>query len=197
MTSNDGDLWIFGYGSLMWRPGFPYEERHAATLAGLHRSLCVFSHVHRGTPDRPGLVMGLDRGGACRGVAFRVAENRRDDTLAYLREREQVTSVYVEAARRIRLDDGRSIHALVYIVNQRHPQYAGRLAADAILALVRQGIGRSGPNPDYVVATHRHLLQLGVCDPMLTWLYKRLEATPADTSRADPADLPSEGAARS
>src|SRR5262245_2338593 len=91
--SDNEVLWVFGYGSLMWRPGFPYLERHPARLIGLHRALCVYSYVHRGTPEKPGLVLGLDRGGACRGIAYRVAAAERDGTLSYLREREQVTSV--------------------------------------------------------------------------------------------------------
>src|SRR5438309_11601760 len=88
-----GDLWVFGYGSLMWRPGFEFIEQVPARLIGEHRALCVYSFVHRGTPEKPGLVLGLDRGGACRGVAFRVAEKHRATTVAYLRAREQVTSV--------------------------------------------------------------------------------------------------------
>ena len=100
-----GDLWVFGYGSLMWRPGFDVLERVPARLIGLHRALCVFSYVHRGTPEKPGLVLGLDRGGMCRGIAFRVAAAKRDSTIAYLRGREQVTSVYLETVRRIELED--------------------------------------------------------------------------------------------
>src|SRR2546421_11293351 len=89
-----GDLWVFGYGSLMWRPGFDFVEQVPARLIGEHRALCVYSFVHRGTPEKPGLVLGLDRGGACRGIAFRVAEQNREATIAHLRAREQVTSVY-------------------------------------------------------------------------------------------------------
>src|SRR5687768_13930981 len=98
------DLWVFGYGSLMWNPGFDYLERAEGLLIGAHRALCIYSWVHRGTPERPGLVLGLDRGGACRGIVFRVAAAKRDDTIAYLRAREQATSVYLEAYRPVWLE---------------------------------------------------------------------------------------------
>src|SRR3712207_8276797 len=119
------DLWVFGYGSLMWRPGFPHLERVHAHLYGYHRSLCVFSHVHRGTPEHPGLVLGLDRGGRCHGVAFRVDAAEAAETVRYLREREQVTAVYRERSLPVRLDDGRAVAALAYVVDRSHPQYAG------------------------------------------------------------------------
>ena len=161
------DLWVFGYGSLMWRPGFPVVERRHARLRGYHRALCVLSHVHRGTPERPGLVLGLDRGGSCRGVAFRVAAAEAPATLAYLREREQVTAVYVERVLGVSLDDGRRVSAVTYLVDRTHPQYAGRLPEPELLRLVRQGLGRSGANPDYVRNTHQHLVAMGVADPLL------------------------------
>jgi cation transport protein ChaC len=168
------DLWVFGYGSLIWRPGFPFAENQPARLHGYHRSLCVFSHVHRGTPERPGLVLGLDRGGICRGVAFRVAASDAVETVAYLRAREQATSVYVERYMPVRLADGRALKALVYVADRGHLQYAGRLPAEERFALVRDGRGGSGPNPDYVLQTHEHLRKMGVIDPVLADLAHRL-----------------------
>src|SRR3984957_1733561 len=124
-----GDLWVFGYGSLMWRPGFDALERVPARLIGLHRALCVYSFVHRGTPERPGLVFGLDRGGMCRGIAYRVAAAAREEAIADLRGREQVSSVYLETMRRIELEDAstRPVRALCYTAYRGHVQYAGRL----------------------------------------------------------------------
>ncbi|THD61978.1 MAG: gamma-glutamylcyclotransferase [Bradyrhizobium sp.] len=153
--ASPGDLWVFGYGSLMWRPGFEFIERVQALLIGEHRALCVYSFVHRGTPEKPGLVLGLDRGGACRGIAFRVAEKHRAATVAYLREREQVTSVYREVMRSVWLEnDARQrVSALTYVVDRGHVQYAGRLSPAEQLRHVRQGHGQSGVNRDYVLAT--------------------------------------------
>jgi glutathione-specific gamma-glutamylcyclotransferase len=171
-----GDLWVFGYGSLMWRPGFPFVAREMALIRGYHRALCVYSHVHRGTPERPGLVLGLDRGGSCRGIAFRVAAEHRDETIAYLRAREQVTSVYREVYLNAELGSG-SVTALSYAVDRRHAQYAGRLERDDIVRLVAQGQGVSGANPDYVRATQAHLTELGIADATLDWLAKALVPT--------------------
>ena len=190
MTGNRGDLWVFGYGSLIWRPGFAFEERTLATVGGYHRALCIYSHVHRGSPERPGLVLGLDRGGACRGVAFRVAAALREATIAYLREREQVTLVYREASLQATLDDGRRAKALAYIVEQDHPQYAGRLPLAELVRLVRQGIGVSGRNIDYVRSTHEHLAALGIEDHTLASVIRELDAEPppAQTAAAGPDD---------
>ena len=161
--SDAGDLWVFGYGSLMWRPGFEFVERVPARLIGLHRALCVYSFVHRGTPERPGLVLGLDRGGMCRGIAFRVAAAARDDTVAYLRGREQVTSVYLETVRRVELEEKarRQVRALCFIVDRSHVQYAGRLTIEQSVHHVRQGHGSSGANRDYVIETVQALEALG------------------------------------
>jgi cation transport protein ChaC len=174
LSGPEAGLWVFGYGSLMWRPGFPYLERRHAHLHGYHRALCVFSHVHRGTPERPGLVLGLDRGGRCHGVAFRVAAQEAAETVAYLRAREQVTGVYRERRLPVRLDGGSKVEALAYVVDRRHPQYAGRLPEAELLRLVRQGVGVSGPNPDYVRQTQAHLVEMGVIDPVLAHLARAL-----------------------
>jgi cation transport protein ChaC len=175
-ASSAEDLWVFGYGSLMWRPGFEFLERAPARLIGLHRALCVYSFVHRGTPESPGLVLGLDRGGMCRGVAFRVAAAAREPTIAYLRAREQVTTVYLETMRRIELEDKarRQVRALCFIVDRSHVQYAGRLNLSERLHLVRQGHGRSGANRDYVIETVQALETLGYRETDLHLLAARL-----------------------
>ena len=178
------DLWVFGYGSLMWRPGFAYTERLPARLVGLHRALCVYSFVHRGTPEKPGLVLGLDRGGTCRGIAYRIDKALRAETLAYLRMREQVTHVYRETMRPVTLAAARDgalaaqpergrdagearVTALVYVVDRSHAQYAGRLDMHEQLHLVRQGHGQSGPNRDYVLATIKEIEAQGCFDAKL------------------------------
>jgi glutathione-specific gamma-glutamylcyclotransferase len=170
------DLWVFGYGSLMWRPGFQFVERVPARLIGLHRALCVYSFVHRGTPERPGLVLGLDRGGMCRGIAFRIAAAARERTVAYLRAREQVTTVYLETVRQIELEEAarRRVPALCFIVDRSHVQYAGRLTLSECLHHVRQGHGSSGPNREYVIETVQALEALGYRETDLHLLAEKL-----------------------
>jgi cation transport protein ChaC len=171
------DLWVFGYGSLIWRPGFEFVERVPAYIIGLHRSLCVYSFDHRGTPEKPGLVLGLDFGGACRGIAYRIAAKRRAATLSYLREREQTTNVYREMVRVTWLPGPpeRRVEAVCYAVDRGHPQYAGRLSHDKQLHIVRQGHGRSGTNRDYVIETAKSLEALGIVDHDLHTLAERLK----------------------
>ncbi len=157
--------WIFGYGSLMWRPGFEFVDRQIAQLNGFHRSLCVYSHVHRGTEKQPGLVFGLDHGGSCTGIAYSVAPEKWSATFKYLQNREQVTSVYLDSFQEITLhEDGKKITALTFLVDRNHQQYAGRLNLADQLKFVRQGIGQSGNCGDYVLSTARHLQELGIKD---------------------------------
>jgi cation transport protein ChaC len=183
-----GDLWVFGYGSLMWRPGFAYLERVPARLIGLHRALCVFSFVHRGTPERPGLVLGLDRGGMCRGIAYRVAAAARHETIAYLRGREQVTSVYVEIMRQIELEEHakRRVRALCFTVDRSHVQYAGRLTLAESLHHVREGHGKSGANRDYVLETVRALEALGYRESDLHLIAERLAGSQSPAVKDQP-----------
>jgi len=171
------DFWVFGYGSLMWRPGFDYLERVPARLVGAHRALCVYSWVHRGTRQQPGLVLGLDRGGSCRGIAYKVADENRRSVVAYLRARELVTNVYLEALREIRLEETepRTERALVFVVDRTHEQYAGKLSYEVLLSLVRDGVGSSGVNADYVIATATHIRELGFRDPILERLAEDLK----------------------
>ena len=174
MQIDQQNFWVFGYGSLMWRPGFAFEERRPAVLRGAHRRLCLLSHIHRGTPDVPGLVLGLDRGGSCRGIAFRVAEKSVAATIAYLHEREQTTYAYREVLRVVQLDDGRAVSALMYIVDRTHRQYTGPLGQDETLRMVRQAVGQSGPNAEYIRNTVSELRMLDIQDATLTWLAERL-----------------------
>jgi glutathione-specific gamma-glutamylcyclotransferase len=171
------DLWVFGYGSLMWRPGFEFVERVPARLIGEHRALCVYSFVHRGTPEKPGLVLGLDRGGACRGVAFKVAEEHCAATVNYLREREQVTSVYREVRRSVWLENEprRRVSALTFVVDRGHAQYAGRLSLAEQLRHVQQGHGQSGDNRDYVLSTLGAIEAAGFRDLPLHQLSQMLQ----------------------
>jgi glutathione-specific gamma-glutamylcyclotransferase len=169
-----GDLWVFGYGSLMWRPGFAFVERQSGLLRGYRRSLCIYSHVHRGTPEQPGLVLGLDRGGACHGAAFRIEANQREATLGYLREREQVTSVYLERNVPVLLPEGAMVNALTYVADRKHPQYAGALGRADLLRLTARAAGRSGRNADYILNTVAHLEEIGIKDPTLEWLADQL-----------------------
>ena len=173
------DLWVFGYGSLMWRPGFEFAERTLATIRGWRRSLCVYSHVHRGTPETPGLVLGLDRGGSCKGVAFRVPAAAASEVVAYLRAREQVTMVYREIFARANLANGQTVGVLAYAVDRTHAQYAGALDLPELERLVAQGIGVSGANPDYVRSTYEHMVELGIEDRRLAALVARLPQTSA------------------
>jgi cation transport protein ChaC len=167
MTDEAKTHWVFGYGSLIWNPGFPYVSAQQGLLKGAHRSLSIVSHHHRGTREQPGLVFGLTRGGSCRGMVFEVADADWTSVRAYLQEREQVTAVYRDVMRPVRLADGRTVQALAFLVDERHEQFAGRLSVEQQAAMVRSGIGKSGRNVDYVLNTVRHLQELGIRDRQL------------------------------
>ena len=158
-----GDLWVFGYGSLMWRPGFAYEDVRPAALTGLRRCFCIYSVHHRGSAERPGLVLGLDNGGACKGLAFRVGAAKARETLAYLRAREQVNGVYRETHVPLQLPGrGEPVMGIAYVAERAHPSYAGRLPIGEQARLIRAARGLSGANLDYLVSTLEHLAKLGI-----------------------------------
>ena len=176
-------LWVFGYGSLMWRPGFDHTAAERARLEGWHRAPCVLSHVHRGTPERPGVVLGLDEGGSCEGLAYHVPEAGRVRTLRYLRDREQVTMVYREQVLPVRLADGRTVEAVTYTVDRLHEQYARALPLHELLERIEGASGRSGANPDYFRETARRMHELGIRDDLVARIAERL-------GRANPPSQP-------
>lgn len=161
------DFWVFGYGSLMWRPGFAHLETRRARLFGFRRSLCVTSFIYRGTVERPGLVLGLDHGGSCVGLAFRVPGELREEVLTYLRARELVTNVYIERELPIRLEGGEVETAVSYIVDRTHEQYSGNLHESDAARIVSGSAGQAGPNEEYVLNTIEHLRALGIRDRWL------------------------------
>ena len=174
------DLWVFGYGSLIWNPGFPHLEVRRARLHGYHRSLCIYSHVYRGTPERPGLVLGLDRGGSCEGLAFRVPESEAAEVMDYLYARELVTRVYLPRWLSLRLSlagrpAGDRIIAAGFVVDRDHLQYAGHLSPEQAAEMVVQGHGVGGACKDYVATTLHHLEALGLADGALRRILRAVE----------------------
>ena len=170
MTAGD-PLWIFGYGSLMWRPGFAHDAAEPALLHGYHRAFCVYSVHYRGTAARPGLVLGLDRGGSCRGRAFRVAAADAEAVIAYLDAREQVTAVYLRRRVTIEIGGARTA-AVTYVADRAHGQYAGKLPPRRAAEIILGGHGVAGDNPEYLEHTVAHLDELGIKDGPLHDLLK-------------------------
>jgi len=180
------DLWIFGYGSLMWRPEFRYERKSVGLLRGYHRALCILSTRYRGTARKPGLVMGLCRGGSCWGMAFRIRAERVPSVLAKLWAREMLRRVYRPKLVPVRVENGRKVRALAFVADRAHPQYVRELDLHGRARLVAQGIGRRGPCTEYIRRTLEHMYELGVTDPHLAQVLETAEAirSRAATSRA-------------
>jgi len=172
------DLWVFGYGSLMWEPGFAWAERRLARLDGFRRSFCMRSIHHRGTPDEPGLVLALDaqRDAACSGVAYAVPRETAEETLEYLRARELISSAYLETEQDLALQGAGRVRAVTYVVDPDHVQYCGGLDLDEQARIIARAIGGRGPNTEYLWNTAAHLAELGIEDAELSWLAAKVRA---------------------
>ena len=167
-------MWVFGYGSLLWNPGFEPAESVTATLNGYSRSFCMLSIHHRGSVQEPGLVLALDAGDSiCTGVAFRVAQADEDRVLAELRERELISSAYFEANVALKLIDDRDVTALAYVISREHEQYC-QFDLETQAQMIALAKGGRGPNPEYLFNTADHLVKMGINDPDMTWLVTRV-----------------------
>ncbi len=163
----NGDYWVFGYGSLMWNPGFNYSVAKPAQIYGYHRCLCLWSIEYRGTTESPGLVLGLDLGGSCKGIGFHVHREDVEHTIEYLRKRELNTSAYLPVLCKMHLSDGQVVDAITFIIRHRHPQHAPAMSAQNAATIIADSVGRNGPNRDYLINTVDHLNQVGLQDARL------------------------------
>ncbi|MEL6575056.1 MAG: gamma-glutamylcyclotransferase [Pseudomonadota bacterium] len=172
MTDTAQGFWVFGYGSLMWKPGFPVAEQHIATLHGYHRAFCMHSVEYRGTPAYPGLVLALDaaEGASCTGLAFRVAPEHASETYAYLTARELVSAAYLETRQTLHLAGGGTVEAIAYVMDTAHVQYAGHQSLEAQAHTIATAVGPMGPNAEYLHNTVQSLATLGIHDPELEQL---------------------------
>ena len=171
-------LWVFGYGSLLWNPGFDVAHSEVATLDGYARSFCMRSIHHRGTEDDPGLVLALDEtaGAQCEGLALAVADGHEGRTLDMLRERELISSAYLEKNLAVTLASGASVSAVTYVIDAVHDQYCGGLALETQAQIIAKAVGDRGPNTEYLFNTAAHLTEIGLHDPDLDWLSTRVRA---------------------
>ncbi|UWQ75902.1 gamma-glutamylcyclotransferase [Leisingera sp. M658] len=169
-------MWVFGYGSLLWNPGFPVARREVAVLHGYARSFCMTSIHHRGTEDHPGLVLALDEteGANCKGLALSVEAGHEEQTLAELRERELISSAYLERDLEVELTDGSLVTAVTYVIDPHHVQYCGGLSLEKQAQMIAHAVGGRGPNTEYLYNTAEHLAEIGLHDSDLDWLAGRV-----------------------
>jgi glutathione-specific gamma-glutamylcyclotransferase len=175
---HESDLWVFAYGSLIWRPGFAFAEARPARLDGYRRRFCMTSVHYRGTPERPGLVLALDAdpAGACSGLAYRIDRAAAGSVHAYLRDRELVSYAYDERRLPVVLDTGDTVEALAYVTNPDHPQYRGDLSLDEQAEVIARAAGPMGPNADYLLKTEQSLAAHGLADGDLSTLSAMVRA---------------------
>lgn len=179
LMPKQGDLWVFGYGSLMWDPGFEHVAAGKAWLHGYHRAFCMYSERHRGTRRRRGLVLALDRGGSCQGIAYRVSRDRAEPALAYLWEREMPRYAYMPRILRAR-HRGRLIDCVTFVVDRSQPNYAGRLSEKETARIIAGAAGERGSNRDYLASTVEHLDELGIRDGLIHRILRLVEKRPLD-----------------
>lgn len=174
-------MWVFGYGSLLWNPGFDVARREVAVLPDYHRSFCMRSIHHRGTEADPGLVLALDAaiGASCTGLALAVTEGQEERTLEYLRERELISSAYLEKQLEVQLRDGGRVQAVTYVIDAEHDQYCGGLELEEQARIIARAVGGRGPNTEYLFNTAEHLAEIGLSDPDLDWLARRVRTLAA------------------
>jgi cation transport protein ChaC len=172
------DLWVFGYGSLIWNPGFDVVETRIARLPGWHRSFCMSSIHHRGTVESPGLVLALDAADAahCDGLAFRVDAAKAPATIDYLRERELISSAYLERELPITFHGGGEAVAVTYVIDRDHEQYVAGMSLEKQAQIIAHAVGGRGPNDEYLYNTAAHLAELDLADADLDWLVHRVRA---------------------
>jgi cation transport protein ChaC len=173
---SDSDLWVFGYGSLMWNPEFPVSEQKLARLDGYSRSFCMWSIHHRGSEENPGLVLALDAepDASCQGIAFRIPQDQAEASLAKLRERELISSAYYEKVCPVKLTDGREVNAICYIIDPSHVQYCGDLSLEVQAQTIANSVGGRGPTCEYLLNTAAHMVEIGIEDHDMMWLVSRV-----------------------
>ncbi len=171
-------MWVFGYGSLLWNPGFPVAQSKRATLMDYARSFCMSSIHHRGTEEKPGLVLALDeqQGANCKGLALAVEAGHEDRTLHELRERELISSAYVERMLDVHLEGGEVVNAVTYVIDPHHVQYCGGMPLEDQANIIARAVGGRGPNTEYLYNTAEHLAEIGLRDPDLEWLAQRVRS---------------------
>jgi len=174
-------MWVFGYGSLLWNPGFPVAQQQVATLQGYARSFCMSSIHHRGSEEVPGLVLALDEihGTHCTGLALAVEAGHEEETLTELRARELISSAYVERDLQVDLVSGETVTAVTYVIDPHHVQYCGDLSLEEQAQIIAVAVGGRGPNPEYLYNTAAHLAEIGLRDGDLDWLTNRVQSLTA------------------
>ena len=170
------DLWVFGYGSLMWKPGFDYCESVPGRIYGFSLRLCLWSTRYRGTPRQPGLVAGLAPGGSCRGMAFRLRDNEHESVFEYLYEREMISKAYHPVVKPVHLQNGEAVNALVFASDRNHRQYAPKMSSSEIVAIIRGASGPMGSNTEYILNTVEHLDEMGILDTELHHIARLLQS---------------------